>query len=91
VDVSSTDDVWVTIKDRTGKIYEYYSKYHYYYVYCVGPVLDVEVYNPSGIFYNPEAVVSGEIRIYYEYTYQSWEIVDYATKTKTEMKPWWLP
>ncbi|MGQ9469797.1 MAG: hypothetical protein ACUVTD_08290 [Nitrososphaerales archaeon] len=65
-------------------------------------MLDVEVYNPSGIFYNPDAVIGGEIRIYHEYyetvpvtkyrteTYQSWEIVDYITTTKTEMKPWWM-
>lgn len=37
------------------------------------------------------AVVGGEIRIYHEYTYESWEIVDYETSTRTEMKPWWMP
>jgi hypothetical protein len=102
VDISSTDDVEVIIKDRTGKICDYTSKRHNYHVYGVGPVLDVEVYNPWGIFYNPDAVVSGNIKIYHEYyktvpvtkyrteTYESWEIVDYKTSTQTVVKPWWM-
>ena len=68
VDVSSTDDVEITIKDKTGVIYDVCSKEQYYHVYGVGPVLEVEVYNPPGILHNPDAVISGEIKIYHEYT-----------------------
>ncbi|MCP8321266.1 MAG: hypothetical protein H3Z52_10070 [archaeon] len=102
VDISSTENVDVEIKDKTGMIYDYTSKDHYYYAYGVGRVLDVKVENPW-FFWGPSAVVDGEIRIYHEYyetvpvtkyrteTYQSWEIVDYETSTWTEMKPWWMP
>jgi len=103
VDISSTEDLEVLIKDTSGTIYDYDSRRHYGYIYGRGPVLYVKIANPSILGLGPDAVCSGKIEIYHEYTakvpvikyrtetYQSWEIIRYETKTWTEMKPWWAP
>lgn len=85
VKISSTDDVNVYIKTKSGVVCDKTMKVHDYTLYADGPSMEVKVTNPPGIFLNPPAVMSGGIEIYHDYQVQV-EVV-----YKVEWMPWWMP
>jgi len=82
VNVGSTEEVSVYLKSVEGVVSNQQKKVYDYTLYAKGPSLYVKVENPTIFGLGPSAVVSGDIKVYYDYEAQ----VPY-----TEWVPWWMP
>jgi hypothetical protein len=90
VSLTSTEAVEVKVRSVSRTESDRTSNTHYYTFYANGPSLYVTVTNPGLLCLGNSAVVSGDIKVYYEYQTQV-PVTKYRTVPVTDWLPWWMP
>ncbi len=90
VDIQSTEEVRVKLKDITSTFYDSTRKIHDVTFLRSKVSYDISVENPSLFGTGPSAVMTGSIKAYHIYEAQEL-ITKYRTVPYTKWLPWWMP